>query len=73
MHSRSAAAGSMRLPMTRRDIADYLGLTLETVSRAMSELRRRSVIEFQGTTQRRIVILDAQTLANLAEEPVPGS
>jgi CRP/FNR family transcriptional regulator, nitrogen fixation regulation protein len=73
MHSRSAAAGSMRLPMTRRDIADYLGLTLETVSRALSELRRRSVIKFEGTTQRRIAVLDVQTLAKLAEEPGSGS
>ena len=34
----------IRLSMTRQEIADYLGLTIETVSRAFSELRRRGVV-----------------------------
>src|SRR6516225_3564015 len=36
------------LPMTRRDIADYLGLTIETVSRVLSDLERRGAIEIKG-------------------------
>jgi len=36
---------TVALPMTRNDIADYLGLTLETVSRVMSILRRQGLIE----------------------------
>jgi len=69
MHFRSTTAGVMHLPMSRRDIADYLGLTLETVSRAISELRRGLILKFEGTTQRHIVILNVQTLAKLADEP----
>jgi CRP/FNR family nitrogen fixation transcriptional regulator len=34
--------------MTRRDIADYLGLTLETVSRVMSQLQARGMVERSG-------------------------
>jgi CRP/FNR family transcriptional regulator len=34
----------IHLTMTRQEIADYLGLTIETVSRAFSELRRRGVL-----------------------------
>ena len=36
------------LPMYRRDIADYLGLTIETVSRTLSDLERRGAIEISG-------------------------
>jgi CRP/FNR family transcriptional regulator, nitrogen fixation regulation protein len=36
------------LPMTRRDIADYLGLTIETVSRTLWDLERRGAIEIKG-------------------------
>jgi CRP-like cAMP-binding protein len=41
--------------MSRRDIADYLGLTMETVSRAFSELRHRKVI---ATAEAEVEILD---------------
>jgi CRP/FNR family nitrogen fixation transcriptional regulator len=65
MDSRLTAAGVMALPMCRRDIADYLGLTLETVSRALSALQDKGFLGFLGQTQRQIVLLDRPKLAEL--------
>lgn len=55
----------MILPMSRRDIADYLGVPLETVSRTLSILRDERLLQFDGPTQRRIVLLDREGLAKL--------
>jgi CRP/FNR family nitrogen fixation transcriptional regulator len=65
MDGRFTATGTIILPMSRRDIADYLGLTLETVSRVLSNLRDQGVITFMGQTQRQIVLLDRRKLAEL--------
>ena len=65
MDRRLTAAGIMPLPMSRRDIADYLGLTLETVSRALSRLHELDIIGFIGSNQRQIVLLDRRQLASL--------
>ena len=65
MDGRLTAAGIMALPMCRRDIADYLGLTLETVSRALSALHDEGILGFIGQTQRQIVLLDRPKLAAL--------
>jgi len=48
---RLAVAGMIALPMCRRDIGDYLGLTLETVSRALSQLHTQGVLGFSGARQ----------------------
>jgi CRP/FNR family nitrogen fixation transcriptional regulator len=64
MDKRLSDAGVIALPMTRLDIADYLGITLETVSRALSELRKAGVLDFLGVTQREIVIRDRGRLAS---------
>ncbi len=56
----------MILPMTRRDIADYLGLTLETVSRALSILRDERLLRFSDNTQRHLVLVDRMGLATHA-------
>src|SRR6516225_6407245 len=65
MDKRLTAAGVMALPMSRRDIADYLGLTLETVSRALSTLHDEGILGFLGQTQRQIILLDRPKLAEL--------
>jgi CRP/FNR family nitrogen fixation transcriptional regulator len=55
----------LALPMTRRDIADYLGLSVETVSRELSRLRARGILKFTETSQRQIVLKDRQELQAL--------
>jgi CRP/FNR family nitrogen fixation transcriptional regulator len=64
MDMRLTGTGVMALPMSRRDIADYLGITLETVSRALSQLHRAGVLKFISNNQRGIVLLDRQQLAS---------
>lgn len=57
-------AQSLRLPMTRTDLADYLGLTIETVSRALTALRKQGVI--QVTPDHNISVVRAHALAEIA-------
>jgi CRP/FNR family nitrogen fixation transcriptional regulator len=65
MDRRLKAAQVLALPMCRRDIADYLGLTIETVSRVLSNLQEQGILGFLGMNQRQIVLLDRQKLASL--------
>ena len=51
MDRRLAVTGMMALSMCRRDIGDYLGLALETVSRALSQLQSQGVLGFPGARQ----------------------
>jgi CRP/FNR family nitrogen fixation transcriptional regulator len=53
------------LPMSRQDIADYLGLTIETVSRTISKLQTAAIIEFEGC--RHFRVRNDAALARLAE------
>lgn len=46
--------GTLHLSMTRQEIADFLGLTLETVSRAFSELKRRGLVALLRADEVRI-------------------
>jgi CRP/FNR family transcriptional regulator len=43
------------LKMTRQEIADFLGLTIETVSRVLSDLKRRGVISIERNDRIRLV------------------
>jgi CRP/FNR family transcriptional regulator, nitrogen fixation regulation protein len=63
MDRRLAKAGMMALPMCRRDIGDYLGLTLETVSRTLSQLSDQGVLVFSSARQ--IVLRNRKRLADM--------
>ena len=63
MASRGSSASSIELPMSRQDIADYLGLTIETVSRTLTHLENAAAIEVP--TSRRIVLRDRAALSRL--------
>ena len=65
MNGRAMAGGVIALPMNRGDIADYLGLALETVSRELSNLQRKGFLTFAGTNHREIVVLNSAGLAVL--------
>ena len=58
--SGSDADDFVNLPMTRTDIADYLGMALETVSRAIGQLKRKGVISLENVS--RIVFLNRDLL-----------
>jgi CRP/FNR family transcriptional regulator len=58
------------LPLTREAMADYLGLTLETVSRQMSALRRDGVIELEG--KRHVTVPDMRRLMEEAGDDSDG-
>jgi CRP-like cAMP-binding protein len=52
MASRSSGSTTIELPMSRQDIADYLGLTIETVSRTFTQLVQSGTIALE--TSRRV-------------------
>lgn len=54
----------LQLPMSRRDIADSLGLTIETISRQLGDLREEGLVETSGRSTVRL--LDLATLARSA-------
>ncbi len=60
MAGRSISTGEIELPMSRQDIADYLGLTIETVSRTLTQLEKSAAIAVP--TSRRIVLRNRAAL-----------
>src|SRR5579863_1316145 len=63
MAERASAGNIVELPMSRQDIADYLGLTIETVSRTLTTLEGAAAIEVP--TSRRIVLRNRSALNRL--------
>jgi CRP-like cAMP-binding protein len=61
--ARRLSASDIQLPMSRQDIADHLGLTIETVSRTFTQFRDDAAIELP--TSRRVVIRNRLALGNL--------
>jgi CRP/FNR family transcriptional regulator, nitrogen fixation regulation protein len=62
MAERTSENNTIELPMPRQDIADYLGLTIETVSRTLTALETASTIEVSPSS-RRIVLRNRAALA----------
>jgi len=60
MAERRPAGDAIELPMSRQDIADYLGVTIETVSRTFTIMERRSVIALPSA--RTVVLRDRAAL-----------
>ena len=63
MASRVKCANEVELPMSRQDIADYLGLTMETVSRTLTSLEDSAAIALPSS--RRIVLRNRMALRRL--------
>jgi CRP/FNR family transcriptional regulator len=63
--SRSGSGRSIDIPMNRQDIADYLSLTMETVSRTLSSLKSAGIIAVLD--QHRLELRDMDQLRGLAE------
>jgi CRP/FNR family nitrogen fixation transcriptional regulator len=61
--AKRAAAEEIEVPMSRQDIADYLGLTIETISRTLTQLEAQAAIALP--TSRRIVLCNRCALTRL--------
>jgi CRP/FNR family transcriptional regulator len=62
---------SFRLPMSRQDMGDYLGLSLETISRLLSRFQAEGLLGIQG---RQVHLFDLARLQSVAEHcPTPAA
>lgn len=66
---RDAEPGSVRIPLQRAEMADYLGLAVETVSRGFTELRSLGVL--RNDRPGIVTIVDRDRLAEIAEHGWP--
>ena len=67
--SRHVATDPLKLHLTRQEIGDYLGLTLETVSRSFTKLRNLHIVALVGADA--VAILDRKRLCALAQTSHP--
>jgi CRP/FNR family transcriptional regulator len=65
---RGLRSDAITLRMTRAEIGNYLGMTLESVSRALSRLAREQLIRFAGAGRRHVQIPDLSALAEFVED-----
>ncbi|MGA7347801.1 MAG: helix-turn-helix domain-containing protein, partial [Pseudolabrys sp.] len=63
MSRRSSDSDEIILPMSRQDIADYLGLTIETVSRSLTQLENAAAIALPSS--RHIILCNRKALSRL--------
>ena len=63
MAARTSGGQTIELPMSRQDIADYLGLTIETISRTLTLLEKNAAIELPSS--RRILVRSRSSLQQL--------
>ena len=66
MEKRAKVGNAIQLPMTRLDIADYLGLKIETVCRILTSLESCAAIELE--TPHRIVVRSRSVLRTAMED-----
>ena len=64
MVRRKLSGTQFRLPMSRTDIGNYLGLTIETVSRVFSRFKKQNLVEVDG---KEITLLDLEALREIAD------
>jgi CRP/FNR family nitrogen fixation transcriptional regulator len=64
LSDRNDGAKQIELPMSRCDIGDYLGLTIETVSRTLSDLNRRRLVAVDPHS---VALIDRPALDEIAE------
>lgn len=65
-----ASGSALHLPMTRDQIANYLGLTLETVSRQFSALKKDGIIDVSD--RRSVTVLDLAALQDATGDDADG-
>jgi CRP/FNR family transcriptional regulator len=65
MAEREGQGDRVTLPMTRTDIGDYLGLTTETVSRTLTQLKNEGVITMKGIGE--VTMADRDALEDMAD------